>query len=225
MANTYAANFGDVVKHAVLCAVIEATTRRAISRATGAGSSTTSRPSIQDRAASGTSWNERPASTRFRHRDGRNDTNSQIADDATHRTLTSATGPRPPSTRSTDRLTSRAWPHDAACREPNAPSMFADEWGVGRPGRRRRAAALACCRRCPVRKECGVQALAEVDGGLCLYGVRCGIEFTDVTPSRQQRDIDRLRALVTHLREPSVAGRLAVAVEVTTGRARRVASA
>jgi hypothetical protein len=53
------------------------------------------------------------------------------------------------------------WPHDAACREPNAPSMFADEWGVGRPGRRRRAAALAWCRRCPVRKECGLQALAE----------------------------------------------------------------
>src|SRR5262245_20861187 len=79
----------------------------------------------------------------------------------------------------------KAWPDQAACREPEAPSMFADEWGVGRLGRRRRAAALSCCRRCPVRQECGLQALDEVDSGLCLYGVRCGIEFTDVTPSRQ----------------------------------------
>ena len=96
----------------------------------------------------------------------------------------------------------------AACCEPNAPSMFPDEWGVGRHGRRHRAAALSCCRRCAVRQECGVQALAEVDDGLCLYGVRCGIEFTDVTPSRQQRDIDRLRALVTDMVEASNAARL-----------------
>jgi len=47
--------------------------------------------------------------------------------------------------------------------------------------------------------ECGVQALDEADEGLCLYGVRCGIEFTDVTPSRQQPDIDRLRAVVAGL--------------------------
>ena len=84
--------------------------------------------------------------------------------------------------------------------------MFADDWGVGRPGRRRRAAALTRCRTCPVRWECGVQALTEVDEGLCLYGVRCGIEFTDVTPSRQQRDIERLRAVVAGVR-PSNVGR------------------
>ena len=94
-----------------------------------------------------------------------------------------------------------SWAIDAACREPDAPSMFVDEWGAGRVGRRRRAAALSVCRRCPVRQECGIQALAEVDSGLCLYGVRCGIEFTDVTPSRQQQDIDRLEAIVARLVE------------------------
>jgi len=77
--------------------------------------------------------------------------------------------------------------------------MFADDWGTGLQGRRRRTAALSCCRRCPVRSECGVQALDEADEGLCLYGVRCGIEFTDVTPSRQQPDIDRLRSVVAGL--------------------------
>ena len=113
-----------------------------------------------------------------------------------------------------------AWAGLAACCEPNAPSMFADEWGVGRHGRRLRAAALACCRRCAVRQECGVQALVEVDSGLCLYGVRCGIEFTDVTPSRQQRDIDRLRAVVAGLVGPTDATRPRV-VDI---RSRRAAS-
>lgn len=86
-----------------------------------------------------------------------------------------------------------------ACQELDAPSMFADDWGTGRLGRRQRARALACCRGCPTRLDCGRQALAEFDSGLCLYGVRCGIEFTDVTPSRQERDIARLRVVVAHL--------------------------
>jgi hypothetical protein len=74
--------------------------------------------------------------------------------------------------------------------------MFADGWGVGREARRRRTAALATCRKCVVRRHCGVSALAEVDAGMSLYGVVCGIEFTDVTPSRQSRDVARLRAVV-----------------------------
>ena len=101
-----------------------------------------------------------------------------------------------------------AWVSRAACSEPDAPSMFADDWGIGRHGRRRRAAALASCRQCSVRQDCGLQALAEVEAGLCLYGVRCGIEFTDVTPSRQQRDIERLRAAVAGMAEPSNVVRL-----------------
>jgi hypothetical protein len=84
--------------------------------------------------------------------------------------------------------------------------MFVDDWGVGRPGRRRRAAALACCRRCAVRRDCGLQALAEVEDGLCLYGIRCGIEFTDVTPSRQLRDIERLRAVVASIQSSNEVG-------------------
>jgi hypothetical protein len=97
-----------------------------------------------------------------------------------------------------------AWDRYAACREPDAPSMFVDDWGVGRAGRRCRATALACCRRCVVRWECGRRALAEVEDGLCLYGVRCGIEFTDVTPSRQQRDIERLYAVVASLQSSNI---------------------
>jgi hypothetical protein len=77
--------------------------------------------------------------------------------------------------------------------------MFADRWGIGREARRHRAAALAACRRCPVRRECGQAALADVDAGMSLYGVLCGIEFTDVTPSRQQRDVARLRTVVASL--------------------------
>jgi hypothetical protein len=100
------------------------------------------------------------------------------------------------------------WTSRAACSEPGAPSMFADDWGVGRSGRRRRAIALACCRRCAVRQNCGLQALVEVEAGLCLYGVRCGIEFTDVTPSRQQRDVERLRAAVAGVAEPSIVAQL-----------------
>jgi hypothetical protein len=108
--------------------------------------------------------------------------------------------------------------------------MFADEWGVGRQGRRHRAAALSSCRRCPVRQQCGLQALAEVDSGLCLYGVRCGIEFTDVTPSRQQRDLERLRAVVAGMLKTSNAAGLrvvdsregAVAVKVAPRRAQLV---
>jgi hypothetical protein len=99
-----------------------------------------------------------------------------------------------------------AWAAHAACRESGAPSMFVDDWGIGRYGRRRRAAALACCQRCPVRAECGRQALAEVDAGLCLYGVRSGIEFTEVTPSRRRCDVERLRAVVAGV-QPSNGGR------------------
>jgi hypothetical protein len=36
---------------------------------------------------------------------------------------------------------------------------------------------------------------------MSLYGVRCGVEFTDVTASRQQRDVDRLRAVIARLDE------------------------
>jgi hypothetical protein len=104
-----------------------------------------------------------------------------------------------------------SWDVMAACRELDAPSMFADDWGVGRSGRRHRAAALAVCRRCAVSRECGLRALAEVEEGLCLYGVRAGIEFTDVTPSRQQRDVERLRAVVQD-RQPSIGRRPALSV-------------
>ena len=116
-------------------------------------------------------------------------TTSPLPDPTSDRTETNT--PRP--------QTGSAWANLAACREQDAPSMFVDQWGVGPRARRLRAAALSCCRRCPVRPDCGLEALAEVDAGLCLYGVRCGIEFTDVTPSRQQRDIARLRALVAKL--------------------------
>jgi hypothetical protein len=36
---------------------------------------------------------------------------------------------------------------------------------------------------------------------MSLYGVLCGVEFTDVTASRQQRDVDRLRAVIARLDE------------------------
>jgi hypothetical protein len=77
--------------------------------------------------------------------------------------------------------------------------MFADRWGVGAQARRLRTAALATCRTCVVRRECGLAALADIDAGMSLYGVHCGIEFTDVTPSRQERDVARLRAVVASL--------------------------
>ncbi len=83
----------------------------------------------------------------------------------------------------------------AACQEPGAPSLFPDDWGVGRQGRAKRAQALAICRTCPVVRECGLQALREFDSGLEVYGIRCGIAFTDIT--RQDRQIARLRNLVT----------------------------
>jgi hypothetical protein len=81
--------------------------------------------------------------------------------------------------------------------------MFADHWGVGGEARRRRAAALRTCRACPVRRPCGLAALAAVNAGFSLYGVLCGVAFTDVTPSRQERDIARLRAVVASLDEPA----------------------
>jgi hypothetical protein len=84
--------------------------------------------------------------------------------------------------------------------------MFVDQWGTGRDARRRRAAALATCRRCAVRRECGLAALADVDAGMTLYGVLCGVEFTDVTPCRQQKDVARLRAVVVKLSEVTAAG-------------------
>jgi len=79
--------------------------------------------------------------------------------------------------------------------------MFADSWEVGRAARRYRAAALATCRACVVRRQCGEAALANVQAGMSLYGVLCGVEFTDVTASRQQRDVDRLRAVIARLGE------------------------
>jgi hypothetical protein len=84
--------------------------------------------------------------------------------------------------------------------------MFVDQWGAGRDARRCRVAALATCRTCVVRRECGLAALADVDAGMSLYGVLCGVEFTDVTPSRQQKDVDRLRAVVAKLDEAAAAG-------------------
>ena len=97
------------------------------------------------------------------------------------------------------------WFAEAACREVDAPSMFADHWGVGADARRRRAAALRTCRKCPVRRACGLSALAAVDAGFSLYGVLCGVAFTDVTPSRQWRDVARLRSVVASLDEPASA--------------------
>jgi hypothetical protein len=94
---------------------------------------------------------------------------------------------------------SPAWMAQAACRGADAPCMFADRWGIGRGAARQRAAALAACRSCPVRRECGIAALADVDAGMSLYGVLCGVEFTDVTPCRQERDVARLRVVVAGL--------------------------
>jgi hypothetical protein len=68
-------------------------------------------------------------------------------------------------------------------------------WGVGRHGRAKRARALAVCRTCTVSRDCGLKALREFDSGLEVYGIRCGIVFTDIT--RQDRQIARLRTLVT----------------------------
>ena len=90
------------------------------------------------------------------------------------------------------------WTKSAACQAPDAPSPFPDDWGVGRQGRAKRAQALAVCRTCPVRRECGLQALREFDRGLDVYGIRCGIAFTDIT--RQDRQIARLRTLVGQAR-------------------------
>jgi hypothetical protein len=97
------------------------------------------------------------------------------------------------------------WTDHAACREADAPSMFADQWGVGGDARRCRTAALATCRTCVVRRQCGVTALAQVDAGMSLYGVVCGIEFTDVLPSRQSHDVARLRAVVAKLDQSAAA--------------------
>jgi hypothetical protein len=77
--------------------------------------------------------------------------------------------------------------------------MFEDAWGIGREGRSKRATALRCCQRCPVRRECGQAALDAFDAGQAIYGVVGGIEFTDVTPSRQVPDVERLRAVVVKL--------------------------
>jgi len=49
-------------------------------------------------------------------------------------------------------------------------------------------------------------ACREVDAGVSLYGVLCGVAFTDVTPSRQWRDVARLRAVVASLDKPAAAG-------------------
>jgi hypothetical protein len=91
----------------------------------------------------------------------------------------------------------------AACQAPDAPSPFPDDWGVGRPGRAMRARALAICRTCQIRRECGLQALREFDSGLPVYGIRCGIAFTDLT--RQDRQIARLRTLVGQARHEATA--------------------
>jgi hypothetical protein len=54
---------------------------------------------------------------------------------------------------------------------------------------------------CSVRLDCGRTALAAADAGQVLYGVLCGVEFTDVTPCRQDSDIERLRAVVAELEQ------------------------
>jgi hypothetical protein len=82
----------------------------------------------------------------------------------------------------------------AACQAPDAPSVFPDDWGAGRQGRAKRAQALAVCRTCSVRRDCGLEALRDFDAGLVVYGIRCGIVFTDIT--RQDRQIARLRTMV-----------------------------
>jgi hypothetical protein len=109
--------------------------------------------------------------------------------------------PRLSDSREPSRRSSRLaeWVGRAACREDDAPPMFADQWGIGRNARRHRAAALASCRRCAVRRECGLAALADADAGMGVYGVHCGVEFTDVTPSRQERDLARLRAVLVRM--------------------------
>ena len=107
------------------------------------------------------------------------------------------------------------WMTGAACRGADAPCMFADRWGIGQSARRQRTAALAACRRCPVRRECGLAALADVEAGMSLYGVLCGVEFTDVTPSRQQRDVARLRLVVAALEEGPSGGRPAAVISVS----------
>jgi hypothetical protein len=110
---------------------------------------------------------------------------------------------------------SATWMTGAACRGADAPCMFADRWGIGESARRQRTAALAACRRCPVRRECGLAALADVDAGMSLYGVLCGVEFTDVTPSRQQRDVARLRLVVAALEEDPSGGRPVAVITVS----------
>jgi hypothetical protein len=77
--------------------------------------------------------------------------------------------------------------------------MFPDEWPIGREGRTARSQALQLCRFCPVRLECGQEAVRRLDAGQILYGVHCGVVFTDVTPSRQARDVKRLRSVVAAL--------------------------
>lgn len=82
------------------------------------------------------------------------------------------------------------------CLEPDAPSVFPDDWGIGRHGRAARCRALSLCRSCPCRRECALQTLREADMGLEIYGVRAGVVFTDVILARQQEPLERLRRQV-----------------------------
>ena len=84
--------------------------------------------------------------------------------------------------------------YEPACAAPDAPSPFPDDWGTGRHGRARRSRALANCRTCPIRRQCGEEALDEYEAGLDLYGIRGGVVFSDVT--RPEAAIVRLRRLV-----------------------------
>lgn len=84
----------------------------------------------------------------------------------------------------------------ASCRQPGAPSPFPDDWGIGRRGVAIHSRALALCRGCPVRILCGQRALEEYESHREVYGVRCGIAFTDVERVRQALKIECLRAIL-----------------------------
>lgn len=80
------------------------------------------------------------------------------------------------------------------CQEPGAPSMFPDDWGIGRHGRAAQSQALALCRFCPYQRQCAERALSAFDNvDLPPYGVWAGIVFLDV--SRVDDKIERLRAI------------------------------